>query len=164
MTEKEFISCYNEYFDMVWRICFVELSGRRQDVEDAVSDSFLKLYKSYSHSPQDRQRLKAWLIVTAQNTCRSMLRRAYRRDISLDEHITQSGEIEAPEQGGELAFALSQLGENERSVMMLHYYFGYSAAETAQMLDMKEGTVYSALSRGRKHLAELLKGGEDDAG
>lgn len=164
MTEKEFISCYNEYFDMVWRICFVGLSGRRQDVEDAVADSFLKLYKSYPHGTEDRQRLKAWLIVTAQNTCRSLLRRAYRRVVSLDEHILQNGEPAALEQTNELVCALSQLGENERSVMMLHYYFGYSAAEIAQMLDMKEGTVYSTLSRGRKHLAELLKGGEDDAG
>ncbi|WP_198021604.1 RNA polymerase sigma factor [Ruminococcus sp. NK3A76] len=164
MTEKEFISCYNEYFDMVWRICYVELSGRRHDVEDAVSDSFLKLYKSYSGSVNDRERLKAWLIVTTQNTCRSMLRLAYRRVISLDEHIAAAGEPAAPEQGGELAEALSHMGDTERSVMMLYYYFGYSAAEISQMLDMKEGTVYSTLSRGRKRLAALLKGGEDDAG
>ena len=30
MSEKEFISCYDEFFDMVWRICFVELSGKKQ--------------------------------------------------------------------------------------------------------------------------------------
>lgn len=28
---------------------------------------------------------KAWLIVTAQNTCKSMLRRVYRRHVSLSE-------------------------------------------------------------------------------
>lgn len=164
MTEKEFISCYNEYFDMVWRICFVELSGRRQDVEDAVSDTFLKLYKSCSVSPEDSEHIKAWLIVTAQNTCRSQLRLAYRRVISLEAHIAEAGELTAPEQTSELAQALSQMGDNERGVMTLYYYFGYSAAEISQMLDMKEGTVYSTLSRGRKRLSALLKGDEDDAG
>ena len=164
MTEKEFISCYNEYFDMVWRICFVELSGKKQDVEDAVSDTFLKLLKSYSGSPSDKERVKAWLIVTCQNTCRSQLRLAYRKVISLEGYITDNGELPAPEQSRELAGALSRLGDSERSVIMLHYYFGYSGAEIAGILKMAEGTVYSTLSRGRKKLSKLLEGDEDDAG
>lgn len=164
MTEKEFISCYNEYFDMVWRICFVELSGKRHDVEDAVSDTFLKLYKSCSVSPDDREHIKAWLIVTAQNTCRSQLRLAYRRVISLEAHIAEAGEPQARVSSNELADALSQMNENDRSVLILYYYFGYQAAEIAAMLSVKEGTVYSTLSRGRKRLSALLKGDEDDAG
>ena len=164
MTEKEFISCYNEYFDMVWRICFVELSGKRHDVEDAVSDTFLKLYKSYSGGADDKERMKAWLIVTAQNTCRSQLRLAYRRVISLEAHIAEAGEPQAPMPSNELADALSQMSENDRSVLTLYYYFGYQAAEIAAMLSVKEGTVYSTLSRGRKRLSALLKGDEDDAG
>ncbi|MBO6141593.1 MAG: RNA polymerase sigma factor [Ruminococcus sp.] len=164
MSEKEFISCYDEFFDMVWRICFVELSGKKQDVEDAVSDTFLKLLKSFAGSAADKERVKAWLIVTAQNTCRSQLRLAFRRAVSLEEHIAQNGELPAPEQSREVAEALSALNENERSVIMLTYYFGYTGSQTAEILKMAEGSVYSALSRARKKLAKILKGGEHDAG
>ena len=164
MSEKEFVSCYEEFFDMVWRICFVELSGKKQDVEDAVSDTFLKLLKSFSGDTSDRERVKAWLIVTAQNTCRSQLRLAFRRAVSLEEHIAGNGELPAPEESYELSDALLQLSDSERGGMMLTYYFGYSGSETARILNMAEGSVYSALSRGRKKLAKLLKGGEDDAG
>ena len=164
MTEKEFISCYDEFFDMVWRICFVELSGKRHDVEDAVSDTFLKLLKSFSGSTADRERVKAWLIVTAQNTCRSMLRLAFRQAVSLEGFIADNGELPANDESRELSEALLQLGDNERSVMLMHYYFGYSGQEIAKILKMAEGTVYSTLSRGRKKLSEILEGDEDDAG
>lgn len=164
MTEKEFISCYDEFFDMVWRICFVELSGKKQDVEDAASDTFLKLLKSFSGSTADRERVKAWLIVTAQNTCRSMLRLAFRRAVSLEGFIADNGELPATEESRELADALSQLGDNERSVLLMHYYFGYSGQEIANIMKMAEGTVYSTLSRGRKKLSKILEGDENDAG
>lgn len=154
------ISCYDEYFEMVWKICFVELSGRQQDVEDAVSDTFLKLLNSCNIDISEREHIKAWLIVTAQNTCRSLLRRAYRKVVSLEEYISVNGEMQDDTPNGELSAALSDLSENERDAVVLHYYFGYSGREIADMKSVTENTVYSWLSRARKRLEKLLKGGE----
>ena len=161
MTNEQMVSCYDEFFEMVWRVCYVELSGRQQDVEDAVSDTFLKLLKSCNIESSEREHIKAWLIVTAQNTCRSLTRRAYRKVVSLEDYISVNGEPEDSQiLSSELSQALDGLSDNERDAVVLHYYFGYSGAEIADLKNVAENTVYSWLSRARKRLEKLLEGGD----
>ena len=45
-------------------------------------------------------------------------------------------------------------------MILLHYYQGFGISEIAQMLDLPEGTISSRLSRARKKLETMLKGGE----
>lgn len=72
------------YFDMVYRICYLYMNGCGADSEDACQQVFLK-YMEHGGGFDSGEHEKAWLIVTAQNTCKSMLRRVYRRHVSLSE-------------------------------------------------------------------------------
>ena len=47
---------------------------------------------------------------------------------------------------------------------MLFYFEEFSIKEISQILDEKEGTIKSKLSRGRKILGESLKKGGNDNG
>ena len=58
----------------------------------------------------------------------------------------------------EVLDAVLALPEKYRDVIYLHYYEGYSAAEIGRILNRKENTVYSLLSRGRAMLKETLGG------
>lgn len=52
--------------------------------------------------------------------------------------------------------ALMSLPEKHRLPLQLHYIEGFSVAETAQMLNLPQGTVKSRMARGREKLRAML--------
>ena len=54
--------------------------------------------------------------------------------------------------------AIRALPEKYRQVIYLHYIEGYSTAEIGQLLNRRQNTVLSQLSRGRNLLKHTLKG------
>ncbi len=81
-TDKEITQAYETYVDMVYRLCFTILKNQF-DTEDAVQNTFVKLmrYPKRFDSPEHE---KAWLFVTASNTCKDALRRTSRREEPLE--------------------------------------------------------------------------------
>ena len=53
------------------------------------------------------------------------------------------------------------LPPEDRTVLHLFYYEGYSTEEIAAILNVRPGTVRSRLSRARDRLRTLLKGGAE---
>lgn len=104
-----------------------------------------KRFKSGEHA-------KAWLIVTASNICRNMLKRSYRSDEEFDE-----GRHDSAEERDETLDAVLDMPENERVSVYLHYYEGYTAKEIGDMLGKTESTVWGYLYKGRAILRKMLK-------
>lgn len=146
-----FDAVYDEYFDMVYRICYVFFRGQTADAEDAAQTVFMK-YLGTDSPPESGEHTKAWLIVTAQNTCKSMLRLHHRKAVSLDEAAEQGKDF----QYNEVLDAVMCLPEKERMAVTLNIYEGYTAAETAKLMGCRENTVYSYIHRARKKLRKEL--------
>ena len=53
---------------------------------------------------------------------------------------------------------LYALSHEDRAVIHLHYYQGYSTGEIAQLLGQRPGTIRARLFRARGRLKRLLKG------
>ena len=86
------------------------------------------------------------------NGCRDLARSRKRWGWEpLDENIPFS----QPEESA-LFQAVMALPEKLRVTVHLHYYEGYTTAEIAPMLGVREGTVRSLLSRARGKLRVLL--------
>ncbi len=147
----DFEKVYEEYFNMIYRICFVYFSGNSHDTEDAVQTVFLKLMTSQS-APDDAQHLKAWLIVTAQNTCKSMLRRSLRKNLPLDAAVGE----QVPFEYGDTLKAVMSLPYEQKTAVLLCYYEGYTAGEAAKLMGCRENTVYSYIHRAKKKLTKQL--------
>ena len=64
--------------------------------------------------------------------------------------------------GDSVLEAVKALPENYRNAIYLHYYEGYTAKEIGKILDSKENTVLSWLSRGRAALRKEMIGGFED--
>lgn len=58
--------------------------------------------------------------------------------------------------------ALDGLPDLQREVLVLRYYFDFSVSQTAEMLDLPEGTVKSATHRGLGELRALLETATSD--
>jgi RNA polymerase sigma-70 factor (ECF subfamily) len=142
---------YTRHVDTVYRVCFAYFKGCCMDAEDAVQSTFLA-YLSCRRPPSEGAHEKAWLIVTAANICRNMLKRRYRRDIPLDTDIYfPTGKPD------ETLDIVMKMPVNERLAVYLHYYEGYTAREIGQMLGKEESTVWGYLHRGRLRLKALLE-------
>ena len=57
----------------------------------------------------------------------------------------------------DLYAALAQLKSDERTCITLQLIDGYDIAKIAEIMQMKEGTVKSHLSRGKEKLANYLR-------
>jgi RNA polymerase sigma factor (sigma-70 family) len=123
--------------------------GCQQEAEDAVQDAFLRYLEK---APVDLENPSAWLARVLVNGCKSRLRLAWRRVGPLPDTLPAPG----PEEREELE-ELFSLPPEDRAVIHLHYYEGYSTGEIAQMLGQRPGTVRSRLSRAREKLRKLLE-------
>ncbi len=155
MMSESAEAAYRKYFDMVWRVCFVMLGGNNADCEDACSDTFIKYMQQQSFDSPEHE--KAWLIVTAQNVCRSLHRRMFRRDLPLDEANGLTYSEKAYEPSG-IMDEILKLPENEKMAILLHYYEDLPAQDIARIYEVSENTVFSWLHRGRKKLEKRLEG------
>ena len=124
--------------------------GDPQEAEDAVQDAFLAFLEK---APDDLEHPGAWLMRVAVNSCRSRLRRAWRRELPLPDTLPAPG----PEERQELE-ELFALPPEDRAVIHLFYYEGLSTGEIARLTGQAEGTVRSRLSRARSRLRRLLEG------
>lgn len=147
-TDEEFVEIYNRHVDTVFRVCFSFMKNAA-DTEDMVQETFLKLISCEKKFISEEHE-KAWLIVTASNTCKDELRRFRRR-------LQYISACLKPENGGQteaegISELILSLPPKYKEVVYLHYYEGYQASEIAGMLHCPASTVRNRLSRARKLL------------
>ena len=125
--------------------------GDPGEAQDAVQETFLTFLEK---APPDLEIPGAWLMRVLVNGCKSRLRLRWRRPT-----VPLWDELPAPSpQEREELEELYALQPQDRAVIHLHYYEGYSTQEIAQLLHCRPGTVRSRLSRARERLRRLLGG------
>ena len=156
-----FEEIYEKYATDVLRVSYFYL-GDRQKAEDVCQDVFVRLITNAPVLLEGRE--KAWLLKVALNRCRDLWRGAWVKRVILGspafELIPAPDEIDKLADQQEIMGAIHQLPASFREVILLHYYQGYGITEIAEMMDLPEGTISSRLSRGRKKLESILKGGD----
>ncbi len=158
MEEFEAKHLYEQFFDMVYRICFLYMK-QESDACDMAQETFLRLLKK---KPQfdNEEKARAWLIVTASNCCKTQLRRWWRskRD-TYDESVLADSSTGAGEQAHELRELVFSLEEKYSLPMYLHYFEGYKLGEISDMLGVRESTLQTRLARARELLRLELEQG-----
>lgn len=151
-TEEEYEAVVDTYSDMIFRIAYQNLFSV-EDAQDVVQDVFLKLLKQKENCFHDEEHLKAWLIKVTINQCLDYKKSFFRKNtVALDNF-----EIPFEQEERQLLEELSRLPKEERNVLYLHYYEGYTIKEIAGILGKKQNTVNSKLTRGRSKLKQILE-------
>lgn len=153
-TNKEITDIYRRNAQTVFRVCTLFFRGNVQDAEDAVQTTFLKLMQDETpfHSPAHE---RAWLIVTAGNVCKDMLRLGWRTKVDLDEEAIHRQS--APIAMDETLRLVMALPDKLKTAVYLHYYEGYSVREIAGHMGKSEPTVWRYLHDGRERLKAAWK-------
>lgn len=154
-TQKEIIELYDEYYDMVWRICLVRFANIH-DACDATQETFLRLM-NYDKSFRSKEHEKAWLIRTAVNYCKDVMKSSRRKnEICMDSAKPPEGEI-VPHESAEVYETMMELPEKYRVILYLYYYEGYSLKEIAKMLGTNASTLRSRFARAKEVMREYLE-------
>ena len=148
------------------------VTHNREDSEDAVQEAFLKAFEHLNSFREDAQ-FSTWLIRITLNQALSKLRkRRIVKEVSLDddfdaEDVTLPREVadwapnpeelyRASELRSILIASLKQISPILRVVFVLRDIEGLSIDETAEVLQLRIGTVKARLSRARQQLRKLL--------
>lgn len=133
--------------------------GDHDEAEDVVQDVFVRLCRPGSCF-DGRAAYSTWLHRVMVNSSINSLRARRRRARLVHEPSEPPGPEEASS-GSQLhehlCAALEELNEQHQQVLRLRELRGLSYPEIARLLGIPEGTVKSALNRGRSRLAEALK-------
>lgn len=127
-------------------------------IDDIIQDSFLATRRRWP-DVRGYKYPKAYLYKVATNRMRRLHRDRY---LWAEPHADpgQAAGHSAPEDPGQPAAieaAISQLPRRQREAILLHCVYGFSVIETAEILQISEGSVKNYLCLGRRKLAELLK-------
>ena len=150
--EEFFTKVYDTYADDIYRLCFSFMKNP-MDAEDAVQETFLKFYGSDKEFASEKH-IKAWLVVTASNHCKNLLKQWWRKRKDIEELREviggESGEAD------EMMELVMKLPEKYKTAVYLYYYEGYDSREIAELLKKPASTVRSYLQKARRLLkAEL---------
>lgn len=132
------------------------LLGNPHDVQDVLQEVLLRfLEKAPSFASIEHER--AWLLRVTNNCCMDCLR--FRRKHAYTDLDLLRECLAAPEQQTHLE-ELYALPAKWKSVLILHYFEGYSVAEIAKILRLSESAVKKRLQRGREALKLVLSEAE----
>ena len=144
-------------FSLAYRMC-----GRRALAEDVVQDAFVSLWRSGMGYEHARGTVRAWILGVVRNKVIDAFRREtakagmdIRDDVAVEEmpaaELTEV-EVERGEAAEEVRGALAELPGEQRRVIELAYFGGFTHTEIAGILELPSGTVKSRIRLGLQKL------------
>jgi RNA polymerase sigma-70 factor (ECF subfamily) len=148
-------------FDRHFRAIHRFLRGRAGvDLADEItSETFAIAFRKRGAYDLSCDDARPWLYGIAVNLLREC-RRGEARRLRAYARSADGSPLEAPDperDGSMVDAALRELGEQERTLILLHAWAGLSYEQLAQALDVPIGTVRSRLSRVREKLRAALE-------
>lgn len=154
MTLNEYNQAVDNFSDRLFR--FVLKSCRdMHKAEDIVQDSFEKLWKNVENV--NAEKVKSYLFTTAYHTLIDRIRKEKRSSFSEDLNLKeQSQENNYSDLGEVLKEAVERLPGQQRMVLLLRDYEGYSYKEIGEMANLSEPQVKVYIYRARIFLKKYI--------
>jgi RNA polymerase sigma-70 factor (ECF subfamily) len=147
---------YDRFVGLVYKASRQVLPSRAE-AEDAVQETFVRLWQTADRFDPHRARLVTWVMLITRRHLIDRLRRKSARpeQLGFDASMEALGPVSEPPKlpGGEhdldvLRRRIDELPELQRVVIERTYLQGFTLREVSEQLGAPLGTVKSALSRG----------------
>lgn len=138
----------------VYRVAKAILN-KEEDIEDAVSESILKAYKNIQ-TLKDEAFFKTWLIRIVINESNNLYKKRFK-EIAVDKDHFKNIKVNDNYKDLSLYNAINSLDEDLRITTILFYFEDMKYKDIAKILNVKEGTIKSRLSRAKEKLYNILK-------
>ena len=152
MTEEKFIQAVKRNSQRLFVIAFSYLKNKH-DAEDALQNTFLKLWKSKIEFNDDLG-IDKWLTKVLVNDCKNFFNLSFRQNKSIEEVYDVSTFDKYF--NVDLYNAVMSLNKKERLCVILFYYDDLTISDISKVTGIKESTVKSLLKRSRNKLKLML--------
>jgi len=158
--EQAFLEIFSAYEEQMYRIAFLYVKNET-DALDVMQEAAYRMFKNIK-SVKNLEYFQTWLIRITMNCAVDQIRKNSKVVPIGTEYLETVEEIsESHEKEILLQTTLKELMEvlepEEKSVILLKYYYEYSFSEIADILKRPLGTVKSVLYRALKKLREKAK-------
>ncbi len=168
MQQEALAELYERYHRIVFSLAFAIVDDRAT-AEEITLDVFVRVWQKAATYRADQAKVSTWLTHIARNHAIDVFRyRAVRADyhaLPWDD-LTSNGKSfqEDPQEFAELSFrrdrihaALAKLPADQKQVLMLAYFGGYTQRQIAEALQQPLGTVKTRLRLAMQKLRDFLR-------
>lgn len=149
----EFMQYYEKVYLQMYRTAFYYMRNR-QETEDAVQDAVLIAYEKF-YQLRDKEKFAPWIMQILVNRCRRRMREWFRKDHDIEElsisHEPDFATASAVKQ------VFWELKEEERLIVGLSVFGGYTSEEIAGILNKNHSTVRSRYRRALQKMRKKLE-------
>ncbi len=144
--ETQLSGLYEEYYDKIARYVYVHI-GSKEEAEDIAGEVFLKALKSLKSYREQGVPMQGWLFRIAHNLTVDYLRKAdKRRTVPSDSVVLTANDnpMDTAEKNIEferVTEAMKQLTTEQREVINLRFFGGFSSKEVGGILGKSDGSV-----------------------
>jgi RNA polymerase sigma-70 factor (ECF subfamily) len=148
-------------FSLAYRMC-----GRHTMAQDVVQEAFLSLWRSGARYDRARGSVRTWILGVVRNRTIDLFRRdtvRAGRDVSAEGVVDRIPSVEdvaqdaqRREDARDVRGAMGELPPDQRQVIELAYFGGFSHSQIAEMLDVPPGTVKGRMRLGLTKLRVAL--------
>lgn len=162
---------YDLHSAQVYGLC-LRILNERQLAEDALQEVFVRVWEKAGTYEPARGQFATWLMGITRNLCIDQLRRLRARpqtadsaspeDENLLEEMTPDAGVDVPEAAAANAAAalvrraIAHLSPEQRLVIELSYFRGFTRREIAKKLRLPEGTVHTRARLALQNLRQQL--------
>lgn len=172
-SREFFEQIYAAYEPEIKRFIYVEARRDAEITADIAQNTWENAFR-YLHTLQDKDAVRAWLYTIARNEAKRYFGRNGVRffDQALSIHDEEGAAFE-PEDETETAFPealanvdflvklMNRLPEDEQQLIMLHYYYGLSLRDMAELYGANYNTLKSIT---RRAIAKLQAAAKSESG
>lgn len=159
---EAFSRLYDAYVERVSRYIYFRVA-EDGEVEDLVSQVFLKAWENLGRYKSGSSPFAAWLYTIARNLVIDHYRT--RKDmLPLEEALVLPSDMEMPDEAAQTRFdleelrnALQYLTADQQQALLLKYIAGLPNESIARIMNKQEGTVRGLQMRGLQTLAKYMK-------
>jgi RNA polymerase sigma-70 factor (ECF subfamily) len=157
MDAETFKKVFLPYHQKLYRIAY-RIVQDAANAEDIVQETFIKLWNKRGDM-QDIENTEAFSIIILRNTSLDYLRKTKKDyhtnyDADIPETTSLVKQIEVQDEAEQVKKLINKLPEQQRQVMIMKHWDGYSDEEIEQITGISPGNIRVILSRARKTIRE----------
>lgn len=130
------------------------------DIADAIQETILSCYKNL-RKLRDNKLFKTWLIKILINECNKIYKKRKKQNVSYEEKEVENYFVLEDDSFDNISFdiLIRNLNEEEKLILTLYYYSGYSTKEISKIIKINESTIRSKIARAKNKLRNQYEGG-----
>lgn len=148
---EAFAGLYSNIYQDLYRFALYTLRNQT-DAEDAVSEAVADAFASI-HKLRAEEAFCSWMFRILSNKCKDRLKEYTRKHVEWED---VEGELFCEEEWTQSLYVrklFMELADDERMIISMHVFGGYTSREIARLLHMNANTVRTRESRALKKLA-----------